>query len=118
MVLGFYVMAILSVRYLNGYLGIGGVTLGYLLIGASILLPSFIFLFKTKFYKWQLLIITFIILGIALLFRSLDHPTPNPFPEILPQGTHFLWHITSALAVFTLGYYLMFIRNVNLRDNK
>jgi hypothetical protein len=115
MVLIFYVLAIGSMATLQRYIGVGAANVGYLFIGLSLLLPSTIFLMKTNYYKWYLLLGTFIFLGIALVFRSLDYPTPNPFPNILPQGTHFLWHITSAFAVFTLGYYLMFIRDIDLR---
>jgi len=112
-VLGFYLLAILSVFSMATYFKEMSANIGYLFIGLSFLLPSMIFLWRTNFYKWYLLLISFVLLGTALLFRSLDYPTPNPFPELLPQGTHFLWHITSALAVFSLGYYLMFIQNLN-----
>jgi hypothetical protein len=111
-VFGFYALAIFSVISIASQFRNMAANIGYLFIGLSLLLPSGIFLFRTKFYKWQLLLTSFVLLGLALLFRSLDYPTPNPFPEILPQGTHFLWHVTSALAVFTLGYYLMYIRNI------
>jgi hemolysin III len=112
-VLGFYVLAILSVVSLAPLLKGMSANVGYLFIGLSLLLPSVIYLIRTNFYKWYLLLISFVFLGIALLFRSLDYPTPNPFPDLLPQGTHFLWHVTSALAVFSLGYYLKYIRDLN-----
>ena len=112
-VIGFYALAISSIITLAPHLGDMAANIGYLFIGLSLLLPSVIFLARTHFYKWHLLLLSFMLLGIALLFRSLDYPTPNPFPEILPQGTHFLWHITSAMAVFSLGYYLMFVRDVD-----
>nr|NQU90213.1 hypothetical protein [Bacteroidota bacterium] len=112
-VLGFYALAILSIFSLAPLLRDMAANIGYLFIGLSLLLPSAIFLVRTKFYKWHLLVITFVFLGIALVFRSLDYPTPNPIPELLPQGTHFLWHVTSALAVFSLGYYLLYIRDID-----
>lgn len=111
LVLLFYAAAILTMVSLADYLKEMTANLGYLIIGFSLIIPSFIFLYRTRFYKWYLLIGTFVFLGLALLFRSLDYPTPNPFPELLPQGTHFLWHLVSALAVFTMGYYFYFIRN-------
>jgi len=111
-VLGFYILAIASVFSLAQYMREMSANIGYLFIGLSLLLPSVIYLFRTNFYKWYLLLLSFLFLGIALVFRSLDHPTPNPLPELLPQGTHFLWHITSAFAVFSLGYYLKFIRDI------
>lgn len=107
-VLGFYALAIFSVVSLRQYIQEMSANIGYLFIGLSLMLPSFIYLIRTKFYKWHLLFLSFLFLGIALVFRSLDHPTPNPFPELLPQGTHFLWHIVSAFAVFTLGYFFKY----------
>lgn len=112
LVIVFYVLAIFSVFSLQNQIQEMAANIGYFFIGMSILIPSFIYLYRTRFYKWYLLIGTFVFLGLALLFRSLDYPTPNPFPELLPQGTHFLWHMVSALAVFTMGYYFYFIRNL------
>lgn len=107
-VLAFYGLAMASVFSLSRYIQEMAANIGYLFIGLSLLLPSVIYLFRTNFYKWHLLLLTFLLLGIALVFRSLDHPTPNPWPELLPQGTHFLWHIVSAFAVFTLGFFFKF----------
>lgn len=117
-VLSFYVFAGLFVFTLRKYIGNRTINIGYLITGLSIILPSVIFLVKTNYYKWHLLTFSFVLLGIALLFRSLDYPTPNPFPKLLPQGTHFLWHIVSALAVFTLGYYLIYIKDVDVKKNE
>jgi hypothetical protein len=112
LVIGFYTLATYSVFGLRDNIQELSVNVGYFFIGMSILIPSFIYLYRTRFYKWYLLIGTFVFLGLALLFRSLDYPTPNPFPELLPQGTHFLWHMVSALAVFTMGYYFYFIKDI------
>lgn len=112
MVLIFITGAFFTMAFMAPDMGDLAANLGYLMIGLCILIPSGIYLYKTGFYKWQLLIGTFLLLGLALVFRSLDYPTPNPFPELLPQGTHFLWHMTSALAVFTLGFYFKGIRDL------
>jgi len=114
MVLAFITAAFFTMAFMAPGMGDLAANLGYLMIGLCIIIPSGIYLYKTNFYKWHLLILTFVFLGIALLFRSLDFPTPNPFPEILPQGTHFLWHMTSALAVFSLGFYFKSIRDREL----
>jgi len=114
-VLGFITAAFFVMVSMAPDMGDLAANLGYLMIGLCILIPSGIYLVKSKFYKGLLLIISFVFLGIALVFRSLDYPTPNPFPEFLPQGTHFLWHITSALAVFSLGFYFKFIRDMEIR---
>lgn len=114
MVAGFITAAIFAIIAFAPLIGGLAANLGYLMIGLCILIPSAIFLFRSNFFKWQLLIGTFAILALALLFRSLDYPTPNPFPGLLPQGTHFLWHLTSALAVFTLGFYFKNVRDREL----
>lgn len=80
--------------------------IGYAFVGLSYAIPLFILLVKTKFHKWQLIAATMLCLVLALLFRILDYPTPNPLPNLFPQGTHFLWHIVSSLAVFFLGGYV------------
>jgi hypothetical protein len=110
----FYVIAILSVFVVNSLIKseFETVNIAYLFIGICVFLPFLIFLIRTKFYKWYLVGLTIFLLVLALIFRSLDYPTPLTFPEFLPQGTHFLWHITSAMAVFTLGYYFYYIKDV------
>lgn len=113
----FYVSGITVVVTLRPVLGDGVINLSYLFTGICFLLPAIYFLVRTGFYKWQLLVGSLLLLGLALLFRSLDYPTPNPFPGLLPQGTHFLWHIVSANAVFSLGYYLYFTKNIEWRKN-
>ena len=115
MVLGFITAAFVIMVSIAPEVNDLAANLGYLMIGLMLLIPSGIYLYRTRFYKWQYLLLTFVALGVALIFRSLDYPTPNPFPELLPQGTHFLWHITSALAVFTLGFYFKYIRDKKLQ---
>ncbi len=111
MVMGFILFAIAIMGLFGQSLGDLAANIGYLIIGTCLLIPSGIFLSRTSFYKWELLVSTFLLLGLALVFRSLDFPTPNPFPVLLPQGTHFLWHTTSALAVFTLGFYFKHVKD-------
>lgn len=113
-VLGFITATFFTMAMHAPGMGDLAANLAYLMIGLCLLTPSFIYLYRTRFYKWHLLILTFVALGLALLFRSLDYPTPNPFPEILPQGTHFLWHMVSALAVFSLGFYFKAVRDREL----
>lgn len=86
------------------------ININYFFIGLCFLIPLGIYMVKTQFYQWHLIVLSVIFLALALLSRSLDYPTPNPFPEFLPQGTHFLWHVISALVVFSLGFYLYFTK--------
>ncbi|MEM7104001.1 MAG: hypothetical protein AAF502_12770 [Bacteroidota bacterium] len=110
-VMGFYGVGYLTITLLGPHIPSNATpNIGYFFSGSCFLLPFLILLVRTRFFKWYLVVLTFVFLIGALLFRMLDYPTPNPFPEWMPQGTHFLWHIMSALAVFSLGYYLFFLK--------
>ncbi|UKN02363.1 hypothetical protein K6119_02360 [Paracrocinitomix mangrovi] len=117
-VLGFYVLAYFTIRLFMQFEGMEEMApnFGYFFVGASFFAPILIILGRTKFYHLRLVVLTFLFLGLALACRASDYPTPNPFPDLLPQGTHFMWHIFSAFAVFTMGYYIYFINKINLRD--
>jgi hypothetical protein len=104
-VLGFYVLAFTMVKVLSQYTGLSGPSIGYFFTGAAFLVPVIIDLKRNQWKHAGLYVVSLFFLVLALLFRILDYPTPNPFPW-LPQGTHFLWHVTSSLAVFTLGFYI------------
>jgi hypothetical protein len=80
-----------------------GPNIGYLFVGLSFITPIIILL-KTGIFS----------LGFALLFRMLDHPS-ELFSSNLPQGTHFLWHIFTVLAVFFVGYYVYFLAKLKNR---
>ena len=117
-VIAFYTMAILCVYLLIKYTGNDHMApnFGYFFTGAAYITPIFIILVKTKWYRLKLVVLSFLFLGLALLCRASDYPNPNPLPDILPQGTHFMWHVFSSFAVFTMGYYIYFINKINLRD--
>ena len=85
-----------------------GVNLYYVLMTLMISIPLIWVLIKTKGKGWRQIALAVIFLAGALTFRVLDES--NPFPELLPQGTHFLWHLVSVGAVFPLGYFLIFLR--------
>jgi hypothetical protein len=117
-VLSFYLAGGITTRLIMEYTGTRdmGINFGYLITGASFFTPILIMLFKTKFYQIRFVVLTFLFLGLALFCRASDYPSSNPFPTFLPQGTHFMWHIFSAMAVFTMGYYIFFINKIDLRN--
>lgn len=87
------------------------VNLSYFITGVMIILPTLMILLKTRWYKWELIFASVILLSLALLFRVLDtYDDPG-----LPMGTHWLWHIVSAFSVFTLGYYLVYLKRKELK---
>lgn len=85
----------------------------YLLMGVLVVTPNVWLLRKYHWQGWYEVALALGFIGLALLFRSLDRPTPNPFPETLPQGTHFLWHLVSVGAMFPLGYYLIRLQKLH-----
>jgi len=107
-VIGFYVFAIFTISTISLRLPHASFApnIGYFFVGCSLLVPLIILLRRQAYAYVYYVLFTFIFLGLALLFRTLDYPTPNPIPELLPQGTHFLWHIFSSFAVFTLGFFI------------
>lgn len=115
-VLLFYALASISVQYLSQIDGMElmAPNIAYFFVGASFFIPVLIIMLKTRFYKLKYVVLTFTFLILALLCRVSDYPTPNPFPEMLPQGTHFMWHVFSAIAVFTMGYYVYFINRIRI----
>lgn len=89
----------------------------YFITGLTILAPVVFILARSRWKQWKVVALAILLLNIALLFRVLDsyeYPT-NPFAHILPQGTHFLWHIVSAAAVFPLGRFIVHLRYVDTR---
>ena len=78
----------------------------YFIVGTAFLLPLTIILVKTRFYKWHLIFLTCLFLMVALFFRILD----SSDIILLPMGVHWLWHVVSAFAVFSLGYYLYYLK--------
>ncbi len=115
-VIGFYVVAIFSI---NGLTQIEGMeemapNIGYFFVGCSIFFPILVYLKRLRWKYTYLVLLSILFLGLALLCRTLDYPTPNPFPEALPQGTHFLWHVFSSFAVFTMGYFVYNTKKLDL----
>jgi len=112
----FYILAFTMVKILSQQTGLSGPSIGYFFTGAAFLVPVIIDLKRNQWKHAGLYVVSLFCLVLALLFRILDYPSPNPFAW-LPQGTHFLWHVTSSLAVFTLGFYIYKTTNENRFKN-
>ncbi len=87
------------------------VNFSYFFSGLMFFLPTMIINLKTGWYKWYLIFASIVLLSLSLMFRNLDDRT-HP---LLPMGTHWLWHVVSALSVFTLGYYLYYLKRRNIK---
>ncbi len=88
------------------------ITLNYLLLGFSILLPLGIYLYLQNWRNYKIVLYSLISFGLALTFRLID-----AF-EIFPFGTHFLWHTGGAIATWLMVDYMYlendkFIKEVN-----
>jgi len=119
-------IGVVSIFYVGGYLLIQltyllypshqmGPNLGYFIVGLSYFSPIIIYLVRNNWFKLKLVLFSLSFLGLALLFRVLDYPSPHVFKSFLPQGTHFLWHVFSVGAVFSMGYFVYYI---NLKERK
>ncbi|WP_038029192.1 hypothetical protein [Thermonema rossianum] len=97
---GFLLLMLASGRVLHGS---WYVNMQYLIRGLFLLLPAWGILQKTRFMAWRALAIAGFFLSLSLGFRLLDKITV----EWLPMGTHFLWHLMSAVGAWFLGKYLL-----------
>ncbi|OJJ15092.1 hypothetical protein BKI52_40210 [marine bacterium AO1-C] len=112
-VLGFYTLNFCLTYILYKVFNFkGAFNVTYLISGLTLLTPVVMFLVKTRWQQWNLIVLAVTCIGLALLFRVLDRTVPLYLP-ILTQGTHFLWHIFSAFAVFPLGRFLIHVQDIN-----
>lgn len=79
------------------------ITLGYLIIAATLIIPVLGFLVKTKWKNTTYVIVAFTVFFIAVLFRFLDKRIELDF---FWMGTHWLWHLLGGVAVFFLILYI------------
>jgi len=77
------------------------INIQYAMLAVSVIVPVVIVLVRTRFRHFELIRLSLIAFGFALLFRFLDPLRP----PILPMGTHWLWHLGGAGAVAFLAEY-------------
>ncbi len=88
------------------------INISYFEAGLFILIPLILFIIKSRFYYVKYPALATLFFGIALLFRLTDHEAIN----IIPWGTHWLWHIFSALGVYCFFFYLKHVEKKMLND--
>jgi hypothetical protein len=88
-------LALVPIGYEILPLAIGN-NLGYLIQGTSVLIPLLLYMKQINFRFWRYIAVAFICFSLALTFRMVDHW------GLLPIGTHFLWHVFSAIATHFL----------------
>lgn len=97
----FFLANVIVRRFLEGQ---DRLTAGYIVRGTMLLLPCFLFLFKTEFRysgKFVLALVSFVL---AVTCRFLDEKLEIGF---MPWGTHWLWHVGTAFGAYFLGEYLI-----------
>jgi hemolysin III len=86
------------------------INLSYFITGTIIALPLLIILIKDRFRLWSTVLIAVGSFMMALLFRQLDTVEFSLFP----MGTHFLWHVFSAVGAYFILRYIYYLREVKL----
>lgn len=101
----------LALDRLSGSLAIN---VGYFITGVLIFLPLLLYLINHHFHNYRPILISVLCLSISLIFRRIDYSVA----EIIPMGSHFLWHIFSGIGAFYLAQYIYMARieEIELRD--
>lgn len=87
------------------------INISYAISGLMVLLPWCILLYKQRFKYWIKLLIIVLSFGAALYFRSIDLQSG----DVLPMGTHFLWHVFAAIGTWFLLEYLYLFRKKEIK---
>jgi len=74
----------------------------YALLGMVILVPAAGVLIKTRGRNGLFTLAAVVCFALALLARTTD----SRWPEAIPMGTHFLWHLFGALAAYLMIAYI------------
>lgn len=82
------------------------VNVNYTVMGALILVPTVLLLWKTGFRGAQWIGYALASFVVAVSCRVLDHA------ELLPMGTHFLWHVFGAAACTSMFQYVYELNRV------
>lgn len=97
----FFLLTYLTMTLLQGQ---DSISAGYFVRGTMLFLPCFLFLRKTRFKHATAFFTAVSFFILALLFRFADEKLTLDF---MPWGTHWLWHISTAVGGYFLGLYLI-----------
>ncbi|WP_420385516.1 ceramidase domain-containing protein [Roseivirga sp.] len=89
-----------------------GINTSYMISGIAFLVPLFLILKKYDFKKTLNIVGGTICFILAIWFRQIDKLAV----DLIPFGTHFLWHIFSGIGAFLLADYLYFMRTTELEE--
>ncbi|MEO9870410.1 hypothetical protein [Ekhidna sp.] len=86
------------------------VNLSYTITGFLIFFPVFFYLMKHQYKHFKPIFISALFLALSLMFRRVDYSVA----QLIPMGSHFLWHILSGFGAFYIAKYLYLIRKDEL----
>jgi len=72
-------------------------SIGYVGTALGLILPVIAYFLTTRSNNWGYILVAFLTFGLAISFRVMDG-----FINVMPMGTHWLWHSFGALSVFFL----------------
>jgi hypothetical protein len=87
------------------------INISYAITGITILLPIPFLLFRMSYTGAWSVGLTAVAFGLALMFREADARAA----AFIPIGTHFLWHVFSAIGGFFILQYLYLFRKYETR---
>ena len=100
-IVAFVGLTALSGAFLHGQ---DRISAGYFVRGVMLFLPCFLFLRQTHFRHSLIFFSAVAFFILALVFRFADEKTAIGF---MPWGTHWLWHVSTAVGGYFLGEYLI-----------
>jgi hypothetical protein len=89
------------------------ISASYFFRGWLLLLPCYLFLRKTHYKDAGKFFIALLFFVFALIFRFTDEKV---YFSMMPWGTHWLWHVSTAFGAYFLGDYL--IKNASLKTKE
>lgn len=100
------VVVFIGLTYITGVLfsGQDQISAGYVVRGTMLLLPCSLYLTKTSFRLGSLFIGACSCFVLALTFRYIDEKVELSW---MWWGTHWLWHVSTAVGAYFLGRYLI-----------
>ncbi|MFT6827111.1 MAG: hypothetical protein ACI9Z3_000408 [Roseivirga sp.] len=102
-----FILRLIAAEYFSGALGMN---LSYIIGGIAFLLPFLLILRKYQYQKSLNVFLAVLCFILAIYFRGAD----KEFTNIIPFGTHFLWHIFTGIGAYYLADYLYFLRKKEL----
>lgn len=90
------------------------INISYFISGIMIFLPALILIFRNNFRHYFSLVVSCLFFMLGLGFRETD----SWGIMAMPMGTHWLWHISTAMGCWFLGAYLYLLRKDETEESR